>query len=234
MYVSLVTLGVADLEASTRFYERLSWERSAASVDGEVTFLRGGNVVLGLYPLASFADEVGRPASATGEAVALAINVASPEVVDAVLAAAVEAGAEVVRAAGEMDWGGYAGHFADLDGHLWEVAHNPFAEVDGDGRLELEPGEGHLTPEQTRAHLAAFRERTDAQGTPVAELADAVSELVDEVGGRIAALFADEPRDKAIATMTELTDRAMQADPGSDRAMRLSAASTLASEHILR
>jgi uncharacterized glyoxalase superfamily protein PhnB len=67
----------------------------------------------------------------------LAHNVRSPEEVDALLAAAVKAGATIVRAAARADWGGYTGAFADPDGYVWEVAHNPDWTLAADGSVRL-------------------------------------------------------------------------------------------------
>ena len=126
--ISLVTLGVEDVRASTAFYEALGFELSPASVAGEVSFFRTAGGLLGLYG----ADELRRDANAgpAGPAggfrgVTLAINVADPAAVDAALAAARGAGAAIVKPAQATEWGGYHGYFADPDAHLWEVAHNP-------------------------------------------------------------------------------------------------------------
>jgi uncharacterized protein len=73
--------------------------------------------------------------------IALAMNVGSPEEVDAVLASAAEAGGRVTSSAAEADWGGYSGYFADPDGHLWEVAHNPAFPLLADGRIQLPEAE---------------------------------------------------------------------------------------------
>jgi catechol 2,3-dioxygenase-like lactoylglutathione lyase family enzyme len=134
--ISLVTLGVRDLATSTRFYRDLGFELSSSSVEGEVSFFRTAGGLLGLYG----ADHLRRDALAetTPEAgsfrgVTLAINVESSEVVDSSLAIAERAGARVVKRAQATDWGGYHGYFADPDGHLWEVAHNPFWPLGPDG-----------------------------------------------------------------------------------------------------
>ena len=140
-HVSLVTLGVDDLDAATAFYEALGWTRSPASVEGTVAFLTGGAVVLGLFGREALADEAGVEfggARTTG-AMALAINLPSPEAVDDVLATAADAGARITRPAVAADWGGYSGYLTDLDGHLWEIAHNPGFPLAADGTVTL-PG----------------------------------------------------------------------------------------------
>lgn len=145
--VSLVTLGVADVRASTRFYQRLGFELSPASVEGDVSFFRTAGGLLGLYG----ADDLRRDAAADAGApapgdlvppgafrgVSLGVNVGSPEQVDSALAAAAAAGARIVKPAQATEWGGYHGYFADLDEHLWEVAHNPFWPIGPDGRPQL-------------------------------------------------------------------------------------------------
>jgi hypothetical protein len=139
--ISLVTLGVRDLAASTRFYRALGFELSSASVENEVSFFRTAGALLGLYG----ADDLRRdalaetepPDSAAFRGVTLAANVSSNEAVDHALATAREAGARIVKPAQATEWGGYHGYFADPDGHLWEVAHNPFWPIGEDGRPQL-------------------------------------------------------------------------------------------------
>lgn len=138
--VTLVTLGVADVPAATAFYERLGWAPSAASVPGEVTFVRMTNgVVLGLWSYASLAGdahrEPGDPAAFRG--VTLAVNVESEAEVDRVLGAAAEAGATPLKPGTRADWGGYSGYFADPDGNAWEVAYNPGWPIGPDGSVEI-------------------------------------------------------------------------------------------------
>jgi uncharacterized protein len=137
-HVSLITLGVSDLAAATRFYETMGWRRSSASVDGTVAFLSGGSVVLSLYDREGLAADAGvSPGSRGGPGVAFAMNVATEEAVDEALAVAVRAGGRITRTAQRTDWGGYSGYFEDLDGHLWEIADNPGFELLPDGRVVL-------------------------------------------------------------------------------------------------
>lgn len=136
--ISLVTLGVRDVPVATRFYVDLGFPLSSASVPGEVSFFRTAGGILAVWGL----DDLRRDAGAEGapdgfRGVALAVNVASPEAVDAGLAAAERAGGRIARAAAATEWGGYQGYFADPDGHLWEVAHNPFWPLDADGLPQL-------------------------------------------------------------------------------------------------
>lgn len=137
--LSLVTLGVDDLDRARRFYcDGLGWTASSASTD-EVIFLDAGGVVLGLYPRHKLAEDAGLPGEPTSGfgGIALAHNVAVREQVDVVLETARRAGATVLKPATEAFWGGYTGYFADPDGHPWEVAFNPHWPLDELGRIRL-------------------------------------------------------------------------------------------------
>ncbi len=136
--ISIITLGVDDLERALTFYEALGWVNSTLSQE-TVKFLQGNNIVLGLYgrsSLAKDANAVLEPAGFSG--VSLAINLASPDDVDAFYKRAMAAGAHGQKLPEKAFWGGYSGYFRDLDGHYWEVAHNPFVPFDKDGNLVLE------------------------------------------------------------------------------------------------
>jgi uncharacterized protein len=137
--LSLVTLGVADLAASTRFYESLGFPLSSASVPGEVSFFRTAGGLLGLYGATALAaDAKQEPGGAHGfRGSTLAINVGSREIVDEAIAAAAAAGAHISKPAQETDWGGYHAYFADPDGHAWEIAYNPFWPLDDAGLPNL-------------------------------------------------------------------------------------------------
>lgn len=135
--LSFVTLGVADVGRSRSFYDALGWKASSAS-QPSVAFYDAGGVVFSLFARSSLAADAGIADSAPGfSGVALAHNVASPAEVDRVLVAAVAAGARLVKPGQKAFWGGYSGYFADPDGHLWEVAHNPFFPLDASGRVTL-------------------------------------------------------------------------------------------------
>ena len=135
--VSMMTLGVADLERSRRFYEEgLGWKR--ANKEDGIAFFQLPGAVLGLWSRADLAEEIGLVDSgATFSGVALAYNTRSRGEVDAVLAEAEAAGARLLKPAAETFWGGYSGYFADPDGHPWEVAFNPFWSLDDAGRVDL-------------------------------------------------------------------------------------------------
>jgi uncharacterized protein len=137
--ISLVTLGVSDVSASTEFYVALGFELSSASVPGEVSFFRTSGGLLALFGDADLAaDAHTRPRDRDGfRGVTLAINVASAEAVEAALAVAVGAGAELPKPGEATEWGGYNGYFADPDGHLWEIAHNPYWPLGPDGLPQL-------------------------------------------------------------------------------------------------
>jgi len=136
--ISFVTLGVDNIARSADFYEALGWKRSSASTD-EVAFFQTPQAVLSLYLLPLLAGDVGveqgeRPSF---RGVSLAINVDSEQEVDAVLVLALASGGTIPRPGSRADWGGYTGYFADPDGHLWEVAHNPFFPLDADGSVTV-------------------------------------------------------------------------------------------------
>ncbi|MDA8746325.1 VOC family protein [Rubripirellula amarantea] len=146
--ITMVTLGVANLAESRAFYERLGWKASEASNES-VTFFHSGGTVLGLYGREALAKDAGikaagveatsldhGPASFTG--VALATNYNSQAEVDAAFAYAVASGATPTKPPEKAFWGGYSGYYADPDGHLWEVAHNPMAPLDNAGHMTLE------------------------------------------------------------------------------------------------
>jgi len=134
--VSLITLGVNNLAASRAFYARLGWvERD--SNEG-VAFYQMHGMVLGLFGLTDLAKDQGRPGTTLGTgAVTLAQNFATEAEVDAAYAAALAAGGTAMKAPEKVFWGGYSGYWADLDGHVWEVAMNPFWSLGEDGSLSL-------------------------------------------------------------------------------------------------
>lgn len=134
--VTLVTLGVADLDRARRFYAALGW-RPAQETEG-VSFFQMGGMALALFGLRDLAEDQGRPGAALGTGAAtLAQNFASPADVDAAWAVARAAGATVLKPPQPVFWGGYSGYYADPDGHVWELAHNPFWPLAEDGSLTL-------------------------------------------------------------------------------------------------
>src|SRR5580704_616162 len=120
--LTVVTLGVQDLARSRTFYQVLGF-RPASSSNESIVFMDAGGVVLALYRRKLLADDANIPSEGSGfGGVTLARNVGSKGEVDAALDAAKKAGATVLKPAQEAFWGGYSGHFADPDGHPWEVA----------------------------------------------------------------------------------------------------------------
>ncbi len=127
--MSLVTLGVTDLVRSRAFYEKLGFALDANSNEN-VAFFRMEGTWLGLFSREELAKDAMVSAEGTGfGGVTIAHNVASPEEVDAALAYAVSCGATLTKPGQKVFWGGYNGYFADPDGYLWEVAHNPFMDL---------------------------------------------------------------------------------------------------------
>jgi uncharacterized protein len=136
--ISLITLGVEDVARATAFYERLGWKKSSASQDA-VTFIKLKGTVLGLFSRASLAEDAHVENTPKGfSGVTLAHNVTSERGVDAVYKFALSCGATAVKAPEKVFWGGYSGYFADPDGHLWEVAYNPFFPLDKEGHVVLD------------------------------------------------------------------------------------------------
>ena len=135
--VTLITLGVADLARARAFYAALGWIPHATSQDG-VAFYQMHGAVLSLFGRDDLAEDQGRPGAPLGTgAMTLAQNFATEAEVDAAFARAVDAGAAALKAPRKVFWGGYSGYFADPDGHVWELAMNPFWPLAADGSLTL-------------------------------------------------------------------------------------------------
>ena len=123
--LSLVTLGVADLERSVRFYEQVL-KLPRLSTPPSVAFFELGKTWLSLYPRDLLAADAGVPAAGSGfPGFSLAHNLRSEAEVDRLLAEVAAGGGRIVKPASRADWGGYSGYFSDPDGYLWEVAWNP-------------------------------------------------------------------------------------------------------------
>lgn len=131
--VSIITLAVTDLIQSTAFYTALGFSLTQESQDSISFFsINNGESRLSLYPKQLLAQDIGIPEntiSSTYTGITLAHNVASNEEVDACLLEAKKAGGTIIKPGKEVFWGGYSGYFSDLDGHIWEVAHNPFTDL---------------------------------------------------------------------------------------------------------
>jgi predicted lactoylglutathione lyase len=133
--VSLITLGVADVERSRAFYEALGWTTGAQPAE-DVVFFQAGGMVVALWGRAQLAEDSGVEDTGGWGGITPAHNVRSPEEVDAVIAEAEQAGATIPRRGAKTFWGGYSGVFVDPDGHPWEVAHNPYWTLGPDGSIE--------------------------------------------------------------------------------------------------
>lgn len=133
--VSLITLGVKDLARARAFYEAIGWEPSG--VEDKVVFYDMNGMKFGFYTLEGLANDTGRKVEdlKTG-AMTLAQCFPTEAEVDAAYEAALAAGATAVARPEKVFWGGYSGYIADLDGHLWEYAMNPFWDLDEDGHLK--------------------------------------------------------------------------------------------------
>ena len=140
--ISIITLGVADLARSVRFYrDGLGFPTSHK--DGEpIAFFSTGGARLALYPLDKLAEDISpalRPAGNGFSGITLAHNTRAKEEVAAVLARAEAAGGTIIKHAQDVFWGGHSGYFADPDGYFWEVAWAPMFQFAPDGSLLIDP-----------------------------------------------------------------------------------------------
>jgi len=137
--ISVITLGVADLERSLRFYRDGLGLPTTRTADEGIVFFQTQGATLALFPYGELADDVGpgwnEPRSRFA-GITLAHNVRERHEVNAVLAAAEAAGATIVKAADDTSWGGYSGYFSDPDGYLWEIAWGAF-DFNDDGSLAV-------------------------------------------------------------------------------------------------
>ncbi len=138
-HLSMITLGVSDLQRSIAFYEKLGFQRKRKALDS-IGFFQAGACAIAVWP----SEELAKDANVASEGMAesfheftLGWNCHSKPDVDAVIAKARLAGGIVRKPAQDVFWGGYSGYFSDPDGHLWEVAYNPHFPLSDDGRLML-------------------------------------------------------------------------------------------------
>lgn len=131
--ISLITLGVRDKARAAAFYDALGWQR-APGPEGVIAYDLLGQT-LGLFELEELAKDIGVPVETLGHGgLTLAHNLRSRAEVEDLLARAEAAGAKILKPAQEVFWGGYHGYFADPEGHVWEIAHNPLSPLRaGDG-----------------------------------------------------------------------------------------------------
>jgi predicted lactoylglutathione lyase len=136
--ISIITLGVKNLETSSRFYEDLGFVKSEKS-DKSIIWFRTGSTVLALYSWLGLAEDAGVSDTGSGfRGVTLALNLQSKELVNEFIERVRRLGGRVVKEPMMVFWGGYSSYFSDADGHLWEVAWNPFTAVDEVGNLTIE------------------------------------------------------------------------------------------------
>ena len=135
--ISIVTLGVDDLERAVGFYEQMGLE-AGMKVPDDVAFFQMGGILLALWPREKLAADAGVDPDGQGfRGMALAYNTRSDAEVGAVLEMAVRAGGRIVKPAQRAFWDGWYGYFEDTEGNLWEVAHNPGFPIDAEGRISL-------------------------------------------------------------------------------------------------
>jgi len=136
--ISLITLCVADIAKATAFYEKLGFVLSKQASEASVSFFKAGAMVLAIWSREAQKEDANADDLWTGNGgIVVAQNVACESEVDAVMANAEAAGARILKPAAKAFWGGYNGYFADPDGHVWEVAHNPFWSLGEEGRVNL-------------------------------------------------------------------------------------------------
>jgi hypothetical protein len=136
---SIVTLGVRDLSRSIAFYQAIGWQRCESSIDDVISWFRTVDSYIGLFPWDELAADANLTSPTRGSfgGITLAINLSTPEEVDAALEEAVAAGGSVLKPGTDLPFG-YGGYFADPDGHPWEVCYNRGFPVGPDGRITIE------------------------------------------------------------------------------------------------
>jgi catechol 2,3-dioxygenase-like lactoylglutathione lyase family enzyme len=134
--LSLVTLGILDLERARNFYEALGW-KTGASPDDDVAFFQAGGMIVALWGRAKLAEDSAVTEGSGWGGITLAYNTRSQKEVDEVIEEARAAGATIGREPAETFWGGYSAVFIDPEGYPWEVAHNPNWTIEEDGSVKL-------------------------------------------------------------------------------------------------
>ena len=134
--ISLITLGVRDLERARAFYEALGWTTGAEAGD-DVAFFQAGGMVMALWGRDQLAEDSAVEDSGGWGGVTLAHNLRSPDEVDRVIEQARAAGATIAREPAQRPWGGYSAIMIDPEGHAWEIAHNPRWKIAADGSTQL-------------------------------------------------------------------------------------------------
>ncbi len=132
--VTIIGLGVENLKAATTFYqEKFGWKLTKASNEN-ISFFQLNGVLLSLYPREKLAEDATvNPKGSGFKGFTLAYNTRTKDEVDAIFADLSNKGVKIVKQPAAVFWGGYSGYVADLDANLWEIAYNPFLELDADG-----------------------------------------------------------------------------------------------------
>jgi uncharacterized protein len=135
---AIVTLGVRDLGRSIAFYRGLGWEQRGDAAQGIVWFRTSGSWI-GLWGAGELAADIGIPDAPLPRlrGVTFAVNLGSEAEVDAAFGTVATLGGQMLKRPEHLDWGGYSGYFADPDGHVWELCHNPGFPLDESGRIEI-------------------------------------------------------------------------------------------------
>jgi uncharacterized protein len=134
--LSLITLGISDLDRARKFYEALGW-KTGASPDDDVAFFQAGGMIVALWGRTKLAEDSAVTEGSGWGGITLAYNTRSQKEVDEVIEEARAAGATIGREPAETFWGGYSAVFIDPDGYPWEVAHNPNWTIEEDGSVKL-------------------------------------------------------------------------------------------------
>jgi uncharacterized glyoxalase superfamily protein PhnB len=135
--ITIISLGVENLETSTKFYlDCFGWQKTAQSND-DITFIKLNGSLLSLYNREKLAeDAIVDPKGSGFKGVTLAYNCRSEAEVDETIEMLRKKDVKIVKEPQKVFWGGYSGYIADPDGHLWEIAYNPFLPMDKDGNVE--------------------------------------------------------------------------------------------------
>ncbi len=135
--LSIITLGVFDLAKARAFYDALGWKIASEDEAENIVCYNLNNMALALYPWDKLAEDAQVPVERSGySAMTIAYNVTSECDVDTILAESEKAGGTIIKPGQKVFWGGYSGYFADPDGHLWEVAFNPFSSLGPNGEFQ--------------------------------------------------------------------------------------------------
>ncbi|MFA6469349.1 MAG: VOC family protein [Bacteroidota bacterium] len=134
--LTYITLGVTDLSVSKKFYEECFGWTPDPSSSGDVVFFKLNGIILSLFPREELAKDAEVSSHGSGfKSFSLAYNVRSEKEVDTLIAQLKVKGVTVLRQPQKAFWGGYTSYVADPDGNLWEIAYNPYLELDRSGNV---------------------------------------------------------------------------------------------------